>query len=158
VPETDLLTFSRGLGAFSLIGLPLAGISTIVLWQVRRRSQLSNLDYSILILIGLLAGPITWDHYTSWSILALMLLVSPDLWRNLTPRLTLSLLCALAVAAALMIVPTFTFSSEDIVSSPWLRLFTGTKTVALLLFCAVTLYMLVRSSRSDPHAAVVLRT
>ncbi|MDQ3704354.1 MAG: DUF2029 domain-containing protein [Chloroflexota bacterium] len=158
LPETDLLTFSRGLGTFSLLGLPLAGISTIVLWHVRRRSQLSNLDYSMLILIGLLAGPITWDHYTSWSILALMLLVSRDLWQNLTPRITLSLLCALAVAAALMIVPTFTFSSEDILSSPWLRILTGTKTVALLLFCAVTLYMLVHSNRSDSSAAVVLRT
>ncbi|HYP41930.1 MAG TPA: glycosyltransferase family 87 protein, partial [Chloroflexia bacterium] len=73
-PETDLLTFTHGLGPSSLLGLPSAVAVTIAFYLKTRQREPASLDYGFLILVALLAGPITWDHYTSWAVLPLILL------------------------------------------------------------------------------------
>jgi hypothetical protein len=156
LPEADLLAYGRGLGPFSPLGLLLGGLATLTLYLTRRKLPLSPLDYGFLVLAALLAGPLTWDHYTSWAVLSLVLLSDPGPWRGLTPRTRSGLLCLLAAGALLMLGPTLAFPSLEVLANPALRLLTGTKTLALLLFCAATLYLLVRSQRLAPSQAAAL--
>lgn len=154
LPEADLLAYGRGLGPFSPLGLLLGGLATVAFYLTRRKLPLSPLDYGFLVLAALLAGPLTWDHYTSWAVLSLVLLGDPASWRDLMPRTRAGLLCLLAAGALLMLGPALAFSPQEVHANPVLRLLTGTKTVTLLLFCAVTLYLLVRAGRSAPSQAI----
>lgn len=66
-PETDLLTApATTLGAFRWIGLVVAAGSATLLWRTRRGQPPEAVEIGFLIFAALLAGPLTWDHYTTW--------------------------------------------------------------------------------------------
>jgi alpha-1,2-mannosyltransferase len=148
LPDTELLTFTRGVGEFNLAGLPLAVIITIVFYLCRRRLEPSPLDFAFLILLALLAGPITWDHYASWSILPLVLCCDARWWRNLRAWERTAIVYVGAACAELMVARTLYFDSAAIADNWSLRLLSGTKTIGLLLWSFGVLYLIVRSRPS----------
>lgn len=152
MPDTDLLTFTHGTGLFSPLGLLLACIVAAVLAIKRRGQAFSTLEYGPLILLALLAGPISWDHYASWAILALILMSDPLLWARLgDSRRLLPLLC-LGLGAVLLMLPVPYFSEASVAANWTVRLATGPYTIALLLWLGTSLALLMVSShkRSSP--------
>jgi hypothetical protein len=120
-----------------------------------RKTPFVVAEFAPLILLALLAGPITWDHYASWAILSLMLVTDPRIWQSLEQDhnrrtwLTLS-----AFGALLLMLPTVYFSPQAIADAWLLRLATGTKTLALLLWLAAALALVLGPMRRIKAAGI----
>jgi hypothetical protein len=96
VPSPLLISYATGLGMWRVVALFIVACGMLVLWWKQHQQPLEATEAATLILIGLLAGPITWNHYLSW---ALILLVSAKyLWskddHSRWPRLYAGLLVA----------------------------------------------------------------
>ena len=131
--ESQFLSFTVGIGVWRFIGLIVAMGLLCVLWWVRRDTRLSPIDFSMVILVALLAGPITWDHYTSWAVLPAMLLM-PYL-RGRRRMVFVSFLVLLAF-------PVVYLTPESIATAWWMRIMTGTQTIALLGMLSISLLSL----------------
>lgn len=90
----DLLS-ATPVGAWRLLAPPLLLGSVVLLARWRRRRPVDPLELGILVLVGLVAGPLSWVHYTAWAILPVVLLADERRWRHLSDR---------AVAAALVAI------------------------------------------------------
>lgn len=135
------------LGGWRAVSYAVAALGVGGLWWVRRRHPIEPLDLGVLVLVALLAGPITWDHYTSWSLLVLVLVVDPSRWEG-RPWLEIALLAVpLAVAIALLRRWT-SYPLPPLVEAHWyLRVTTSTRTVAMALLLGVAVWLLVRPVR-----------
>jgi hypothetical protein len=126
----QFLAFSIGIGYWRTIGLLIAGCLMLLVWWKYRTTSLSATELGVVILIALLAGPITWDHYISWAIIPFML-VLPHL-----QGVRRSLFVAFAVLLAL---PVVYIAPGAIENAWWLRIITGTQTIALLGLLSISL-------------------
>jgi hypothetical protein len=147
-PNTDLLDSAVALGGYRLISPVILIGGTLLLWWLRRSHPFDVLELGIVILLALLAGPIAWAHYSTWSILVLVLMVDPERYRALRRFEIVIVLGTLAGALALMSLFT-TYPKPKVVADDWLqRLASGRETVALMIELAVATWLLHRSSRS----------
>ena len=98
----------------------------------------------MLVLVALLAGPITWDHYTAWSLLVVVLIVDVARWGGRS-WLEVALLAApLAVAGWIMRTWT-TYPLPPQVEAHWyLHATSSVKSVAMMLLLGVALWLLLR--------------
>jgi len=76
--------FSRqaGPGSWYLLAYVVWAVAGFGLWRLRRGHGLDPLELGILILVLLVAGPLSWDHYYVWALLPLVLIVDPTRWRG----------------------------------------------------------------------------
>lgn len=133
VVDPQFLSFQVGPGAWQSIGVGLAVAALVAIWWPRRRLPLVPGELGVMIVVALLAGPISWDHYASWAVIPAMLLV-PE-FDGATRRVLVGLLVILALR-----VPLFSFGPDEVAASWWLRPMTGTQTIALLgTLCLVLL-------------------
>jgi hypothetical protein len=98
---------------------------------------LGPLELSLTIIIALLVGPLTWDHYASWTLIPIVCMAESALWVDRTVATRWLLALGLGVSFGLLSMQTFYFGPEAIRDQYWLRAFTGTKTIALCLLLAV---------------------
>ncbi|NJM41049.1 MAG: DUF2029 domain-containing protein [Anaerolineae bacterium] len=67
----DLIAYATGLGLWRVATLLIVVGGVIAVWWQRRDQPLTAPEAVMLILVGLLAGPITWNHYLSWALVIL---------------------------------------------------------------------------------------
>ncbi|HEU5152608.1 MAG TPA: glycosyltransferase family 87 protein [Iamia sp.] len=122
---------AASLGAVRLIALPLLLAGAVALWRARRHRPVDPLELAVLVLLGLVLGPLTWVHYATWATLAVVLLV---------PRVTTEArLVGLLIAVALLALPVDR-PRPQAVAEDWLLRVTpnvGLAAVAVLLALAV---------------------
>jgi len=71
-----------GLGGWSLLAYAVWGVALFGLWRLRRGRAVDPLELGILILVLLVAGPLSWDHYYVWALIPLVLMLDPVRWRG----------------------------------------------------------------------------
>lgn len=150
----DWLDLNAGLGIWRPLApiIALGGIA--LLWWMRRGRPLVVLEPATLVFFALLAGPISWDHYPTWIILTLMLMADLTWWEGRRRPEIAALGVVLAGATVLMHKLTL-YARPDVVVGDWTRrVESGSKTVGLLAYLAVALWLLgrppTRSEAPDP--------
>jgi alpha-1,2-mannosyltransferase len=140
------------LGGWRVVSYVVAAAGVGGLWWVRRHHEIEPLDLGVLVLVALLAGPITWDHYTAWSLLVVVLVVDPRRWAGRSWS-EIAIL-ALPLAVALWLVRTWTtYPLPPQVEAHWyLHATSSVKSVAVMLLLGVALWLLLRPVRTltDP--------
>ena len=140
--DPHFLSFTIAIGIWRYVGLLIALGLLLILWWIRRRNLLSAIDFSVVIIIALIAGPITWDHYTSWAIIPVMLLM-PYLYRRRRMLFILFLI--------LLAFPVLYLTPEAIAAAWWTRIITGTQTISLLGMVLIS--FLVLQDESKPQTS-----
>ena len=137
------------LGPIHYLGFVVVGGAIFVLWRLRRHAPLVPLELGALILVILVAGPLSWDHYFVWAVIPVVLMADVRYWsagskgRNTAVALTAAV--AILLFAQYVRVPT-----SAAVRADWsLRLTTTPYALGavLLLGCAV---MLLREPKPAP--------
>ena len=141
-PNVDFLNFALDLKPFQLLSPLVAVVASINLWYLRRRQPLHILELGILIVVALLAGPITWSHYISWSIIFLVLMSDYTLWQALKTAQKRGLLYLLSGGWLLLSVPLIGFGPGAVSAYGVLRLVSGIGTLALLLWFVAGCFLL----------------
>ncbi|HQQ62970.1 MAG TPA: glycosyltransferase family 87 protein [Pseudomonadales bacterium] len=140
--DVNLLDFSKPVGAWKFAGfLCVAAMLLALHWRNR---VLQAGDVAIVILLALLAGPISWDHYLSWAILPVMLFaanLSADTTAGRHRRVLLLLLLLLP-----MFFPVYYVRPELVANNGWWRCVTGLQMLSLL---ATAVWMIIRANRID---------
>jgi alpha-1,2-mannosyltransferase len=133
----------------------IAVVAIVGLWRYRSGCPVDSIELGLLTLVALLMGPLTWDHYTVWAIVPLVVFCDLRYWVGRSRRESLVLLGALAVATTLL-----TVSLErvwaDAGGASWGSFVTSPRTVALLLYLAVGARLIVARSTSLPRASALL--
>lgn len=121
--DVQLLSFAAGIGHWKLAGI---AVAALLLFALHRRDGTTAPAESLAtaILLALLAGPLTWDHYLVWAIIPVMLLAAR------LPALPLLGLVLLLLPLAL---PVPYVRPEQVAAGWWWRLATGLQVTALLL-------------------------
>lgn len=153
LPTTELANYADGLGALRWLG-PLAALAGVAaVWYSTRDNDHPQLAIGLLTLVAVLSGPISWDHYASWSVLAIVPIADRRYWDGRSARQRRNLGALLIVGGFLIGVPMFYFTSSAIAAFWWLRLATGTKTLGLLLWFGSGLWLLRASNRRQAAAS-----
>lgn len=74
--DVQLLSFTAGTGYWKLVALLVAGLLLVRLHSRSTHAPQAASDLATVILLALLAGPLTWDHYLSWAVIPVMLLAA----------------------------------------------------------------------------------
>jgi alpha-1,2-mannosyltransferase len=138
------LSLDADLGAWRFLAVlvMLAGIAAV--YVVRRHHEFVPLELGAVILVALLAGPITWDHYPTWAVLTLVLMSDLRWWEGRRVGEVVALLAVVAGGLALQWKKTL-YPTAEVVRGDWTRrVESGTKTVGMLAFFAVALWLLAR--------------
>ena len=69
-----------GLGSIRYLGWLVVAVAGVVLFRLRRGRSIDPLELAAGLLVVLLAGPLSWDHYFVWCYVALVLLLDPARW------------------------------------------------------------------------------
>jgi hypothetical protein len=151
--RTDDIIAQLPLGGWRFGAYMVAVAGVAGLWWLRRGKPVEPLDLGVLVLVALLAGPISWDHYLTWSLLVLVLVVDPSRWAGRS-WLEIGMLGG-ALGASVVLARRWTSYPlpADVAASPWLRLTTSEKTYALLLMLGVALWLLLRPAPSTDAPA-----
>jgi alpha-1,2-mannosyltransferase len=143
------------LGPEHFLAYIIAGAGTLALWSARRRSSLQPLELGVLILLMLVAGPLSWDHYFVWTVIPITLMVDLDLWRGRSRREVVTLVGATSAAVLLLFHPV-TVPSTPPGPLGWalLRIMTAPYTIAALILLAVASRLLLRPNltTTEPFA------
>jgi hypothetical protein len=123
-PDPQLLSFAAGVGAWKIVGAGSALVLLLLLYQATRYAVLEATDLSVVILLALLAGPLTWDHYLSWAVIPVMLL---------SARLPVGGLLLLLVLLLPLVFPVPYLKADVIAENGYLRLMTGLQTTVMLV-------------------------
>lgn len=132
--SADLGTFTVGIGGYRLLSYVIGLAALLALWLRARAGREHALALPLLVLVALLIGPISWDHYTSWAIVALVGMADGRLWQGRPSHERTKLAVLLLAGATLLALPTLYFAPQAIAALGWLRLLTGLKTIGLLLW------------------------
>jgi alpha-1,2-mannosyltransferase len=130
----DLLRFSLTAGYWKFISVGFIAILLLALWRQCSTHLLNATELACVIVLTLLAGPISWDHYCTWAILPAMLLIgSMRTWQSFS-------------ITSLLLVPFYfaiPYKNAAIVADQWWwRVFSSGYTLALIaLFFAMLLHI-----------------
>jgi alpha-1,2-mannosyltransferase len=153
---TDDLAARTVLGPIHYLGVVIAAVGTVVLWRIRRRSPLDPLELGALILVILVAGPLSWDHYFVWAAIPVVSMTAARYWRGSGVARNSSI--ALTAGAALLLLSGHVrIPDAASVHADWsLRLTTTPYALSglMLLACAIVLIrepLSVRYGRAPPN-------
>jgi hypothetical protein len=150
--HTDL-SLRIGPGAWYLLAYVLWAAAVAGLLRARRGKSLDPLELGVLLLVVLLAGPLTWDHYFAWVAIPIVLVADPARWTGRRPIETGALVAGLVAGVGLLRkgVP---LPSPDVVRADWwTRVATDHYAVAAVLLVAVATWLLVRPGNLDRSTA-----
>lgn len=126
-PDSQLLSFAVGIGWWKTVGAGIAALLLVMLYHTTRRTALQAEELASVILLALLAGPLTWDHYLSWAIIPVMFL---------SARLSVGGLAFLLFILLPLVFPVPYIKEEIIAANGWWRVLTGSQISAVLLLAA----------------------
>jgi alpha-1,2-mannosyltransferase len=142
--HSDDLIAQVPLGGWRVVSYLVAIVGVGGLWWLRRHHAIEPLDLGVLVLVALLAGPISWDHYTAWSLLVVVLVADATRWAGRAWLEVVLLAAPLAIALGIMRTWT-TYPLPAQVEAHWyLHATTSVKSVAVVLLLAVALWLLLR--------------
>jgi alpha-1,2-mannosyltransferase len=139
----DLLT-QAPLGAWRFVSYFVALAGVLGLWWLRRDHRIEPLDLGVLVLVALLAGPVAWDHYLTWSLLVLVLLVDVARWAGRSWGEVVLVGAPIAGAIALMRMWTTYPLPAEVAAHPYMYVTTSVKTGAIVLLLGAALWLLLR--------------
>jgi alpha-1,2-mannosyltransferase len=142
--HTDDIIAQLPLGRWRFGGYVVALVGVVGLWLLRRGQRVEPLDLGVLVLVALLAGPISWDHYLTWSLLVLVLVVDPARWAGRSWLQVTVLAGALGASTILGRRWTSYPLPKQVAANLLYRFSTSEKTYALLLLLGVALWLLLR--------------
>jgi hypothetical protein len=132
----DIVRTTTALGGVRFVGIVAGVVGMLALWWWRRDQSYDPLELGAVVLIALLAAPVSWAHYLSWAILPLVLLASPE--RLVGSRARVATLGSLLLfATALMALPVRFPSPEEVAAHPWTRVYSGAGTLAVVGYLVV---------------------
>lgn len=146
---------TQDIGAWRHLALPLLLLAAWALFRLRRGRQVDPLEVGVLLLAGLVVGPLTWSHYATWAALPLVLLADPARWSGRS-RVEAGVLGTAVGAAVLLLMATIeTPTAAAVRADPALRLTTAPTALALVLLLAAAsrLVTSTRARRTGPGAA-----
>ncbi len=151
----DDILVQAPLGAWRVVSLVIAGIGLAALWWFRRRRPVDPLELGVLVLVALLAGPISWDHYMTWSLVVLVLLADPARFAHRSWLEVWLLLGALGTAIlTARLWPSYPLPSE--VRGDWfLRVVSTHNTAAVLVLLMVALRLLFSPARLEAEPSAI---
>jgi hypothetical protein len=132
-------------GAWHLLAYALWAVALFGLWRWRRGRPLDVLELGILVLVGLLAGPLTWDHYLVYALIPLVLMVDFTRWSQLRMSETVGLVVGTSAAVVLFHRGVQVPDSAAIAAHWSLRLLTERDVIVVVLLLFVAVWLLVRS-------------
>ena len=91
------LSTARSPGAWYLLAYVFWGAALFGLWRLRRGKPFDLLEFGVLILVAVIAGPLSWDHYSTWALVTVVLLADCTRWARVRTVEAVGLLVALAV-------------------------------------------------------------
>ena len=141
VAHTDDLASTTVLGPVHYLGIVVAAAGVVALWSTRRTARFDPLELGIVVLVVLVAGPLSWDHYFVWALLPLVLIADPRRWQGRTTTQCRALALAV-VASVVLLLPHVSVPDARAVRADWsLRLTTTPYALSalLLLACAFVL-------------------
>jgi alpha-1,2-mannosyltransferase len=141
--HTDL-SLRVGPGAWYLLAYVIWIGAVLGLCRAQRGRALDPLELGTLLLVVLLAGPLTWDHYFAWVAIPVVLLADPARWKGRRPVETAALVTA-STAAVLLLRKGVQLPPPSVVRADWWsRVATDHYAIAALLLVAVSVWVLVR--------------
>jgi alpha-1,2-mannosyltransferase len=147
-PITDLMVRS-GPGAWYLLAYVVWGLGLYGLWRTRRGRALDPLELGVLLLVLLVAGPLTWDHYLTWALLPLTLLCDFTRSLRLRPADRVALGVGLALTAWLL-HRGIQIAAPETVAADWSsRLLTTRYVLASLALLGTAWWVLARAPIRD---------
>jgi alpha-1,2-mannosyltransferase len=155
----DMLSHVAVLPQWRAVGLAFALSCMTWLWWNRRGRAFDPLELGVLVLVAVLAGPLSWDHDASWAVIPVVLLADVSRWSGRPKREMALLLAILVTATLLMRISTRYVSIDEVAATGYLKLASGAKTIGLVLYLVVGIWMLrrpppdVRSEDSYPEAS-----
>jgi hypothetical protein len=138
------LSLDTDLGAWRFIAFIVMVVGLAAVFLVRRGKPFVPLELGAVILVALLAGPVTWDHYPTWAILTLILAADLQWWEH--RRVGEIAVSGVVVLVATGLMRKWTqYPTAEVVASDWTRrVESGSKTIAMLGYLAVVLWLLAR--------------
>lgn len=140
------LGLAQSLGAWRFMALPMVVAALVVLARNRRDRPVDPLELGILLIAALVAGPLSWVHYSTWAVLSLVLLADQRRWRGLTPVHATAVFVAITTALFLLT----TVVAEPEASSFAQRLTSGPHLVAEVLLFGASFFLLRRNPIERP--------
>jgi hypothetical protein len=118
----------------------------------RRSRPIVPLELGLLVLVALLVGPLSWEHYFVWAFIPFVLCFDVHLWAGRSRSEVAVLLGALAVGTYLLVVPVQSlWTMSDM--APWRAALTSPATVAAALYLAVVVRLLTTVRHLEDDAA-----
>jgi hypothetical protein len=143
-PLVDL-TSRRPPGGWQLVAYVVWGVAVLGLWRLRRGRAVDPLELGALVLVLLVAGPLSWDHYFAWAILPLVLLADPGRWERLGTAERIAVGAASVSALWLLHAPVRIPGASAVADDWWLRVGTGPYTLAAALLLLATVWLIARA-------------
>ncbi len=78
---SDDLSGRTLMGPIHYLGILIVIGALLLLWRLRRNAPLDPLELGALILVILVAGPLSWDHYFVWAAIPLVTMADARYWR-----------------------------------------------------------------------------
>lgn len=139
---------TQGIGGWRHLAVVILAIGVVALWRRCRHRPIDPLEVGVLILLGLVAGPLTWAHYATWAVLPLVLLADPRRWAGRSRVEVGVLASAIGVAALLLTAVVEPPGIAAVEADGALRLTSSPTTLALVLMLGAA-YRLVARRRPD---------
>lgn len=143
------LSTARSPGAWYLLAYVLWAAALFGLWRLRRGKPLDLLEFGILILVAVAAGPLSWDHYSTWALITVVLVADFTRWTRLRPVEAVGLLVVFVIGFAMFHTGVQVPSPEAVSADWWMRLYTVRNAAALLIYLGVAAWLLARSPVPD---------
>jgi alpha-1,2-mannosyltransferase len=141
------------LGAIRLIGAPLVLGALVWLWYRRRGRGVDPMELGVLLLVGLVVGPLTWWHYATWACLPIVLLADPARWGDLSRTATKVKAATLGLGLVLLAAPMDFPSAAALDADRTLRLSSSPTLAAVVALLVVGALSLVDPDRAPDPAA-----
>jgi alpha-1,2-mannosyltransferase len=127
------------LGAWSLIASAFGAGALVVLWRVRRGRRIEPLEIGLLVLVAVLMGPLSWDHYATWAVIGLVPLIDVEHIARLPRR---QLLTAGALITSTLVLVHQAIQIPDPGSGWSMRVTSGPYTLAVAVWLGLDAWML----------------
>jgi hypothetical protein len=148
----DLLANEPILQQWRALGLVAGAALLAGVWWRRRADAVVPLELAVVVLVALLAGPLTWDHYASWAVLPVVVLADASRWSQWSLRQRGVAGAAGALGLGLLRVGTQYVAPERVANHPVLKIASGAKTCGLLVLLGLALWALLGGPSPCPSS------
>lgn len=143
------------LGGFRFVGPCVTLVfGCLIVRACRRRGAIRPIEMGTLVLVVLLAGPVSWDHYYVWAVLSVVTLCDLDLWAGVSSLARVAMVGCCGFALFFLSLP-FDDPAPRQVAVAWqLRLTTSQTVIGGALLLVVSMVLLRAPARASAPKAL----